>query len=368
MFKQLRKWCGSLFPQTQPAEARCAFEPLENRQLMTAAISSVFADNRGMVMLGVTQDLNPNTVNSKTVQVLVGGQDGQLGTSDDLRKKATVRYSAATDTITVTSKLPLNIRYRVVLLGSKIKGTDGKALDGEFKGANRRSGNGTPGGNYDISTKTSTTPVARFITSDGIMDVALFRSQVAATVDNFISYANQGIWDKTFFHRSVHDFIIQGGGFTVTSDNGIAELPANAPIALQALIHNTRGTIAMARTPNKDSATNQFFFNTQDNSDTLDFHAANNPTGDGYAVFGKITNARGLATMDRIAARAIVNANTDPKFPGFNGPSGILGEVPVKDKAAFDARSTPQEANLDPKADTIKITRVSMKMTVSKTA
>ena len=109
MFKQLRKWRGSLFPQTKVAAPSCAFERLEDRQLLSAAISSISADNRGMVMLGVTQDLNPSTVNSKTVQILVGGLDGQLGTKDDLRKRASVKYSQDTDTITISAKVPVNV-------------------------------------------------------------------------------------------------------------------------------------------------------------------------------------------------------------------------------------------------------------------
>src|ERR1044072_692551 len=100
MFKQLRKWCGSLFPLTQAAATPCAFEQLENRQLLSAAISGIYADNRGLVQLGVTQDLKATTVNAKTVQVLVGGQDGKVGTSDDVVKKASVKYSSVSDTIT----------------------------------------------------------------------------------------------------------------------------------------------------------------------------------------------------------------------------------------------------------------------------
>src|SRR3954469_6450750 len=145
MLQTLRKWRRSLFPQTQAAAPRCAFEPLESRELLSAAISGITADNRGLVQLSVTQDLNKTTVNTKTVQMLVPGHDNKLGTADDVKRKATVNYSAASDLITISSKLPANTRYRVLLVGSKIKGIDGKALDGEFNGATRRSGNGRPG-------------------------------------------------------------------------------------------------------------------------------------------------------------------------------------------------------------------------------
>jgi peptidyl-prolyl cis-trans isomerase A (cyclophilin A) len=367
MFKQLRKWRRSLFPQISPESPANALEPLENRQLLSAAISRIDADNRGLVTLAITQDLKATTVSGKTVQLFTAGADAKLGTPDDVRKKATVRYSAASDTITLQAALAADTRYRVLVVGSKIKGVDGAALDGEFKGAGRRSGNGTPGGNYDVSTKTAKTPVARFITSDGIMDVTLFKSQVATTVNNFITYANEAAWDHSFFHRSINNFVIQGGGFQVTSTNGISAISSHSPIPLQAGLNNARGTIAMARTNVPDSGTNQFFFNTVDNA-FLNPNPAAVPPSPGYAVFGKVANAASLATMDRIAARPIVNANTDPKFPAFNGPNGILGEIPVRDKAAFDARGTPTVANLDPNADVIKITRIAIKMGVVKTA
>jgi len=379
MFKQLRKWCGSLIPQTQPAAApRCAFERLEDRQLLSAAISNISADNRGMVMLHVTQDLNATTVNTKTVQVLVGGQDGQLGTRDDLRKKATVRYSAATDTITISSKLPVNTRYRVLLVGSKIKGTDGKALDGEFKGANRRSGNGTPGGNYDISTKTAKTPVARFVTSDGIMDVTLFKSQVGLTVDNFIHYANQGVWDKTFFHRKTTMLgdglaVIQGGGYFITGSNTIDRVPQDqAGVLLQDSLSNVRGTISMARTSDPNSGSVEWFFNTENNSDVLDHGKQGGPDSPGYAVFGR-TNAAGLVTMDKIAAHDKVSASGDTHIdPVVNGTAirydTALTDLPVKNAALFNARNTTGTPRFEPNTDAIKITRVAIKMSVIKTA
>jgi peptidyl-prolyl cis-trans isomerase A (cyclophilin A) len=194
-----------------------------------------------------------------------------------------------------------------------------------------------------VSTRVAKTPVARFITSDGIMDVTLFKSQVAKTVNNFISYADEGAWDRTFFHRSIHNFVIQGGGFQVTSTNQIAEIPTHSPILLQAGLHNARGTIAMARTGDPNSATNQFFFNTVDNSGSLDPHPPSNPTSEGYAVFGTLANKASYATMDRLAARPVVDATTDPNIPppiGGGGQFGLLVTLPILDQAAFDAQDT----------------------------
>jgi cyclophilin family peptidyl-prolyl cis-trans isomerase len=377
MFKQLRKWCGSLFPQTQAAATPCAFEQLENRQLLSAAISGIYADNRGLVQLGVTQDLKATTVNAKTVQVLVGGQDGKLGTSDDVVKKASVKYSTENDTITISAKLPANVLYRVRLIGSKIKGLDGKALDGEFKGANRPSGNGTPGGNFDISTKTARTPVARFYTSEGIMDVTLFKSQVAKTVDNFIHYANEGVWDKTFFHRKTTMLdaglaVIQGGGYFITSNDTIDRVPQDRrSVKLQDTLSNTRGTISMARTADPNSGSVEWFFNTEDNSGVLDHGKQGSPTSPGYAVFGR-TNAKGLVTMDAIAAHDKVDAWGDTHIdPVSNGQpiryDTAFTDLPVKNAALFNSRTVNNVPHFDPNVDAIKITRVAIKMAVAAT-
>jgi len=101
------------------------------------------------------------------------------------------------------------------------------------------------------------------------------------------------------------------------------------------------------------------------NNTGLNPDPAATPPNPGYAVFGKVANAASLATMDRISARDIVDAHTDPKFAAF---AGILAQLPIRNKVAFDARGTPGHANLDPNADVIKITRVAMKMGVAQTA
>jgi len=157
--------------------------------------------------------------------------------------------------------------------------------------------------------------------------------------------------------------IINRGNCTFSQK--VANAKAAGAIAVL-IVNNVAGDpIAMARTNVPNSGPNQFFFNTVDNPGL-------NPGGftvEGYAVFGKITNAAGLATMDRIAGRAIVDASTDPKFPApIGGANGVLSQLPVRDKAAFDARGTPTQANLDPNADVIKINRIAIKMAVGKTA
>lgn len=130
-------------------------------------------------------------------------------------------------------------------------------------------------------------------TSAGKIKVELDDAKAPVSVKNFLSYADKGYYDGTIFHRVIKGFMIQGGGFTpeITPKGG-----TDAPIKNEAGngLKNLRGTIAMARTSNPDSATSQFFINTVDNAG-LD---RPNPDGYGYAVFGKVVG--GMEVVDKI--------------------------------------------------------------------
>ena len=114
------------------------------------------------------------------------------------------------------------------------------------------------------------------------------------TVANFLTYVKSGFYKNTLFHRVIPNFMIQGGGFIT----GMEEKDTRAPIALESRngLSNRRGTIAMARTNDPNSATSQFFINVRDNH-FLDASQAQD--GNGYAVFGKVIS--GMATVDTIA-------------------------------------------------------------------
>jgi cyclophilin family peptidyl-prolyl cis-trans isomerase len=116
------------------------------------------------------------------------------------------------------------------------------------------------------------------------------------TVKNFLEYVKDGYYDGTIFHRVIKGFMIQGGGMTKDLQNKAC----NEPIVNEASngLKNKRGTVAMARTNDPDSATSQFFINHADN-DFLDYRGPQ-PDKIGYAVFGKVTE--GLEVMDKIAA------------------------------------------------------------------
>jgi peptidyl-prolyl cis-trans isomerase A (cyclophilin A) len=133
----------------------------------------------------------------------------------------------------------------------------------------------------------------KLATSLGDIVVELDREKAPKTVDNFIAYVKAGHYDGTIFHRVIDNFMIQGGGMKAD----MSEKPTRPPIALESRsgLTNLRGTLAMARTMDPNSATAQFFINLKDNP-FLD--QANARDGNGYAVFGKVMS--GMDVVDKI--------------------------------------------------------------------
>jgi len=128
-------------------------------------------------------------------------------------------------------------------------------------------------------------------TSMGPITVELDPAKAPITVENFLKYVDDGFYNGLVFHRVIPDFMIQGGGM----DAQLKEKETRAPIKLEVGrgLSNTRGTIAMARTNDPNSATAQFFINLFDKNTILD------RAGGGYAVFGKVVS--GMETVDKIA-------------------------------------------------------------------
>ena len=141
-------------------------------------------------------------------------------------------------------------------------------------------------------------------TDKGVVVVELDATRAPITVANFLAYTGTGFFTGTVFHRILSNFMIQGGGQTFANGVYTDKTPL-APIALERTsvtgLSNVRGTIAMARTSVPDSATSQFFINVVDNSTCLDaVHGQCDPTGNGYAVFGKVID--GMDVADQIKA------------------------------------------------------------------
>ena len=121
-------------------------------------------------------------------------------------------------------------------------------------------------------------------TSLGTIEIELDGQNAPITVENFVNYVNDGFFDGLCFHRVIRGFMIQGGGFTpdgTSKDTG-------DPIRIESRngLKNQKGTIAMARTSDPNSATSQFFINTVDNGN-LDYPSFD---GHGYTVFGKVVS------------------------------------------------------------------------------
>jgi peptidyl-prolyl cis-trans isomerase A (cyclophilin A) len=158
-------------------------------------------------------------------------------------------------------------------------------------------------------------PVVALETSLGTIKIALDRDKAPVTVENFLQYVRSGHYDGTIFHRVIPNFMIQGGGF----DAQMTQKPTKPPIKNEARngLKNRRGTVAMARTNDPDSATSQFFVNVKDNT-MLDYGMRNA----GYAVFGEVVE--GMDVVDRIVG---VPTTTRP-------PHADVPRVPVVIKSA----------------------------------
>ncbi len=138
-------------------------------------------------------------------------------------------------------------------------------------------------------------PRVKLETTKGAIVLELDQAKAPITVGNFLDYVKSGFYDGTVFHRVIPNFMIQGGGFTAN----LEQKPTRETIVNESAngLLNKRGTIAMARTSEPNSATAQFFINLKDNS-FLD--KANAQDGVGYCVFGKVVE--GMKVVDAIAA------------------------------------------------------------------
>ena len=188
---------------------------------------------------------------------------------------------------------------------------------GDFAGSLRVAGSGQKaaavsldGLGTDVTEAAADGNTYEFDTTQGRLYVALRPDAAPKNVANFLHYVGNGTYNHTIIHRVVPDFVNQAGGYKFNGAGKIVASPTVAPVVLEVKLSNVRGTLAMARTSNPNSATDQFFFNVVNNSalDTQD---------GGYTVIGQIvglqgvdgaTQAKGLAVMDAINADKIYDA------------------------------------------------------------
>lgn len=167
--------------------------------------------------------------------------------------------------------------------------------------------------------------VVRIETNFGDIDIELLDSVAPQTVANFLNYVRDGDYDHTIFHRLDDDFVLQGGGFRFTDEEGATAVPTDAPVVNEFNRSNLERTLAMAKLGgNPNSATSQFFFNLGDNSDNLDGQNG------GFTVFARVLDDRSWDIIQTINALGTVNLG------------GALSELPVTD----DFNSPPSEENL----------------------
>lgn len=176
------------------------------------------------------------------------------------------------------------------------------------------------------TTPPTTLPHVTLDTSMGKIVLELYPDKAPKTVANFLAYVKSHQYDGEIFHRVIPNFMAQAGGFTPD----MMEKPTRPPIKNESNngLSNERGTIAMARTSDPDSASAQFFINVKDNGQGLDY-----PRNGGYAVFGKVIE--GMDVVDKIVA---VPTTT-------KGPYGDVPVTPIKIvKATTDAKGAPSAA------------------------
>ncbi len=168
---------------------------------------------------------------------------------------------------------------------------------------------------------TAAAPRVALETSLGKIVIELNAQKAPRTVENFLAYVKAGFYDGTIFHRVIPGFMVQGGGFTA----GMEQKPTKPAIVNESSngLANLRGTVAMARLPQPDSATAQFFINLVNNG-FLDYPRAQ---GSGYAVFGSVVE--GMDVVDKIA-----KVQTGTK----NGMKDVPNEPVVIKKASVVAK------------------------------
>ena len=142
-------------------------------------------------------------------------------------------------------------------------------------------------------------PIVKLETSEGDITVVLFADKSPKTVENFLAHVDEGFYANTIFHRIIDNFMVQGGGFDVDLKQKKTERKVINESKNR--VHNDRGTLAMARTSDPDSAGSQFFIN-QRNNPRLDW----TPFKPGYTVFGEVIT--GMRIVDFMASTPTGNA------------------------------------------------------------
>ena len=204
--------------------------------------------------------------------------------------------------------------------------------------------------NTPAAEKKPVNPIVKIKTTKGEIVAELYADKAPITVENFLKYTKEGLYNGTIFHRVIKGFMIQGGGISTEMVNKLPKPPIKNESYNK--LRNERGTLAMARTQAPDSATNQFFINHVNNK-SLDFDGPYKP---GYAVFGKVI--KGMEVVDAIASVKTKNSQYyDDKHkqnvPCQNVPVDpiVIESVTLVEKKC-DAESCAKDCDKCPRKET----------------
>lgn len=186
-------------------------------------------------------------------------------------------------------------------------------------------------------------PQIEFRTNLGSFVVELYPDKAPKTVENFLSYVNQGYYEGTIFHRVIDKFIIQGGG--LTSD--LRPKPTYPPVPSESRngLRNEPGALAMARAFNPDSATSQFFINLDDNK-MLNYYKPE-PALMGYTVFGKVIRGMDIAKkIGRIPTQNVGKLSDVPQETIVIEKAVMLETPIMAEESAQPLEGTPVTSKL----------------------
>jgi peptidyl-prolyl cis-trans isomerase B (cyclophilin B) len=180
-------------------------------------------------------------------------------------------------------------------------------------------------------------PRVKIETTKGEIVIELFPQAAPKTVANFLQYVNDGFYNGTIFHRVIKNFMIQGGGLT----EDMAQKSTREPIVNEADNGraNLAGTVAMARKPDPNSATAQFFINVKDNP-ALNFRNKS-PQGWGYCVFGRVVSGMEVVKEIENTPTGVKDGVPDvPQTPVVMTKVSVVGAGPAAKQAAPKASAT----------------------------
>jgi len=208
--------------------------------------------------------------------------------------------------------------------------------------------------------------IVEFQTSEGNIQVNLFDQSTPRTVENFLQYVDEQHYTTSVIHRVAPDFVVQGGGFTFEGDWPLTRLVTNAAVINEPVYSNVKGTIAMAKSADPNSATDQWFFNLADNASNLDLQ------NEGFTVFGQVIGD-GMATIEKIAKLNLCNNGGLTGIPMIDYSSqncseqstpGIENFVVINQVIIIDS-SEVTDADLNPVKNTLLTTEEEQEETES---